>query len=603
MKDDDGRGTRRSTAEMSHRDRRLDLIRNWLVIASAGLAISATVAARPAILPSQNALALDAEVDALFRREIRPDTPGCAVGVYRSGEVVLGRGYGVANIEDVRPITARTVFNLGSASKPFTTLAVLLLEQRGQLSMDDDVRRWVPELPEYGAPIRVRDLLQHTSGLRDFGTLQLLSGRAITTQPQFLGLVASQRALNFEPGTRHEYSHTDYGILGLIVQRIAGVPFGEHLRNAVLTPIGMKGSFVDDLRNRTVTERAFGHLVTPQGPSVQFPDSQTFGGDNVYASVEDLAHWDRHFDKPIIGGTAMIARMLSRPTLPSGETIPYAYGLRLGSYRGLRTVSRGGHPAGTRSEFMRFPEQRFTVATLCNADSLDASRLAQRVADLYLGAQMTPERRRSDPPATVAMSAQELTRYAGTYRSIDDRWNVWPIEVRQGVLGEVIFDEATDEMFFPMTPAGGGQFFEVGRTGNVGLFTFRPSASGGPLRLEISWNGGPIDVSERVDDATVWRPSAAAIAEYAGTWFSPDLDAGWRLEARGARLVLRRAGHVDLTLRPVARDQFLRVFGPDDGISVRLQFQRDGSGRLIELRVSTPPGEDSVRNLRFSRLN
>jgi hypothetical protein len=318
--------------------------------------------------------------------------------------------------------------------------------------------------------------------------------------------------------------------------------------------------------------------------------------------VEDLAHWDRNFDTAIVGGAAVIARMLSRPMLPNGETIPYAYGLRLDTYRGLRTVSRRGHPAGTPTDFIRFPDQRFTVATLCNSDSLEASRLAQGVADLYLGALMGPDSRRPQPPAAVAMSLQELTRYAGIYRSIDDPWNLWPIEVRQGVLGEIIFDDATDEAFYPMTPAGGGRFFEVGRTGNVGLFNFRPLASGGPLGLEMSWNEGPIEVSERVTDSAVWRPSAVVVAEYAGAWFSQDLDAGWQLEARGARLVLRRRGQMDLTLRPVARDRFLRGFGPEGDVSVRLQFHRDSAGRLSELTLSTPPGENSVRNLRFARL-
>ena len=218
------------------------------------------------------------------------------------------------------------------------------------------------------------------------------------------------------------------------------------------------------------------------------------------------------------------------------------------------------------------------------------------------GLRSCPESRRSQPPAAVAMSAQELTRYAGIYRPIDDPWNLWPIEVRQGVLGEIVFDDAADEAFYPMTPAGDGRFFEVGRTGNVGLFVFRPSASGGPPRLEVSWTDGPIEVSERITDSAVWRPSAAALAEYAGTWFSPDLDAGWQLETRGARLELRRRGQVDLTLRPVARDRFLRGFGPDGEVSVRLQFHRDSAGRLSELTASTPAGEASVRNLRFTRL-
>jgi CubicO group peptidase (beta-lactamase class C family) len=578
-------------------------MRDRLSTVSVALAIVATTSACTPTSQAPDSVALSAQVDALFLREIRPDAPGCAVGVYRSGRIVLARGYGVASIEDGRPITAHSTFNLGSVSKPFTALAALMLEQSGRLSLDDDVRRWVPELPEYGRPIRVRDLLQHTSGLRDFGTLELLSGRAITTQPHFLSLVASQRALNFEPGTRHEYSHTDFGVLGLIVQRIVGVPFGEHMQTAVFDPLGMKRSFVDDVRSRRATDRAYGHLVSPQGPSVEFPNSLMFGGDNVYASVEELALWDRNFDDPIVGGDAAIGRMLSRPTLPTGDTIPYANGLRLDTYRGLRTVARGGHPPGTRTEFIRFPDQRFTVATLCNSDGLEAGRLAQSVADIYLGAEMSPRSERRQPPTAVAMSSQELTRYAGTYRLIGDPWNLSPVEVRQGVLGEVLFDDATDETFYPMTPAGDSRFFEVGRTGNVGLFTFRPSATGGPLRLEMAWNDGPIDVSERVPDSAVWRPSAAVVAEYAGTWFSADLDAAWELESRGARLVLRRRAQVDLTLRPVARDRFLRGFGPDGELTVRLQFQRDSFGRVSELTVSTPQGEDSVRNLRFTRLN
>lgn len=206
------------------------------------------------------------------------------------------------------------------------------------------------------------------------------------------------------------------------------------------------------------------------------------------------------------------------------------------------------------------------------------------------------------PPPAVAMSSSELTRYTGTYRSIDDPWNVGSIELRQGVLGEIIFDDATDEAFYPMTPYGEGRFFEVGSTGNVGRFTFRPSASGGPLRMEISWNDGPIDASERIADSAVWRPSVAALAEYAGTWFSADLDAAWRLGTRGSRLVLRRSGQRDLTLWPVARDRFLRAFGPEGELSVRLQFHRDGAGRVSELIVSTPPGEASARNLRITRL-
>src|SRR5688500_12577704 len=518
--------------------------------------------------------------------------------------MVLGRGYGLSSMEGGRLITPRTTFTLGSASKPFTALAVLMLEQQGRLSLDDDVRRWVPELPNYGTPIRIRDLVQHTSGLRDYSALGMLSGRSVTSMAEFLGLIAAQRALNFAPGTRHEYSHSDYVLLGLIVERVVGIPFGEHLEREVLQPMGMKESFVNDERPRSTKDRAFGHLVSTEGVRVQFPFSRTIGGGNLYASVEDLARWDRNFDQPAVGGRAVMARMLGRPQLASGDTIPYAYGLRLGVYRGLRTIARGGSAGGTRTEIIRFPDQSFTVATLCNADNLDPARLAHGVAGLYLGGLMHPARPRPEAPAAVAVSATELARYVGVYASSDEPWNLLPIEMRNGKLGEVLFHDATDDTLFTMTPAGDGRFFEIGLTGNVGIFTFRSTAPGAPLRLEISWNDGPAETLHRVADSALWRPRATALMQYTGTWFSDELDAGWKLALRGERLVLSRSGQRDVSLRPVERDQFVRGFGSFlNQFIAQLRFHRDGAGNLTHLTVSTPAGEDSVRDLRFVRLS
>ncbi len=545
--------------------------------------------------------ALERRVDALFTSAIRADGPGCAVGVYQNGRTVLARGYGLASLEDGRPITARTAFNLGSLSKPFTALAVLMLEQRGRLSLDDDVRRWVPELPSYGAPIRVRDLLQHTSGLRDFQALETLSAKPVDTMAEFLGLLAAQRALNFAPGVRHEYSHSDYVLLGLVVERVAGVPFGEYMERELLAPLGMKGSFIHDGRVRATKDRAFGHVRSQTGIRMQFPNSQIVGGGGLYASLEDLANWEHNFDKPTVGGLA-VARMLERPKLANGETIPYAYGLRLGSYRGLRTVSRGGFDNGSRTEMTRYPDHSFAVATLCNTDRLEPWRLGQAAADLYLGAFMTPARPQPVAPAAVVESVEALARFSGVYRSADEPWILMPIEVRSGALGEVLFDPVDDEWFEIITPSGGGRFFQIGTTGNIGLYNFGTVASGGPMRLDITWSGAMGDFSqslERVDSA-IWRPSAAALAEYAGTWFSQELDASWQLEQRGERLLLRRRGQIDLTLRPVERDYFVRAFGA--GLVGELRGQRDDAGMLTHFTVSTPPGEESARDVRFIRV-
>lgn len=570
------------------------------VVALAMIVTSAAAAQQATVTRTPEALTLERRVDSVFTSQISQDGPGCAVGIYKNGDIVFGRGYGLAGIESSRPITPRTTFALGSVSKPFTALAVLMLDQQGRLSLDDDVRRWVPELPNYGSPIRIRDLVQHSSGLRDYSALGILSGRSVTTMSEFLGVIAAQRALNFAPGTKHEYSHSDYVLLGLIVERVVGIPFGEHLEREVLKPMGMNDSFVNDARPRSTKDRAFGHFVSTGGARVQFPASQIVGGGNLYASIEDLARWDRNFDQPAVGGHAVMARMLELPQLASGDTVPYAYGLRLGRYRGLRTIARGGHTGGTRTEIIRFADHAFTVATLCNADMLEAGKLAQRVADIYLGGLMRAVPPRPSPPSPVAVSPTELSRYVGVYASYDEPWNLLPIEMRNGQLVEILFHDATDDTLFALTPAGDGRFFEIGLTGNVGIFTFRSTAPGGPLRLEISWNGGPAETLHRVAESTLWRPQPAALAEYAGTWYSDELDAGWRFDVGDGRLVLNRSGQHEISLRPVVLDQFVRGFGPwQNEFTAQLRFHRDEAGKLTHLTVSTPPGEDSARDVRF----
>ena len=556
---------------------------------------------------SSGATSLSRRVDSIFARIVRPDGPGCAVGVYRGGNVILSRGYGLASVEDKRPITPRTAFNVGSVAKPFTALAALMLEQQGKLSLDDDVRRWIPELPNYGAPIRIRDLLHHTSGLRDYGATNILTGRDVSTMAEFLGLMVAQQRLNFATGTQHEYSHSDFVLLAIIVERIAQAPFGAHLERTVLGPLGMNGSFVQDERTTGRKDRAFGHVISDGRARVQFPGATVVGGTNLYVSVDDLARWNQNFDVPNVGGRPIITRMLSRPTLPAGDTIPYAYGLRLGTHRGLKTIFRGGHDNAMTSEVIRFPDQGLTVATLCNADNLEARLLAESVADVYLGKELSPrgtQAQKPIPPTAVAVAPNELERYAGVYGSPDRPYSFQPIELRDGKLGEVLFHETHDDTLYAMTPAGGGRFFEIGTTGNVGVFTFKSaSPSGVPTSLEISWNGGRADENTRIPDSVLWRPVDTQLAEFVGLWFSQELSVAWQLEQRGGRLVLRRPGKSDLTLRPAVRDVFIRGFGPGvEPLLAELRFHRDSAGRLIHMTLSTPPGEDSARGIKFVRV-
>lgn len=534
-------------------------------------------------------------VDSIFR-DIQPDAPGCAVGVYRDGDLLLARSYGVANVEDGRPITSNTTFDLGSVSKQFTALAALMLEEQRRLQLDDDVRRYVPELPDYGTPIRIRDLLQHTSGLRDYGTLDVLAGRETRTMSELLALLSRQQRLNFTPGTRHEYSHSDFELLGLVIERIVGEPFGAYLEREVLRPLGMVNSRLVDHRGARVPERAYGHAQVNDSFRVVFNSSEVVGGSNLYTSIADLKHWDRALADGASGKRPLVARMLTRPTLPSGDTIPYAYGIRKESRRGLPTFERGGRSYGIRTEIIRFPEQQLAVAALCNGYHLWAGNRAERVASVYLDSLMQP--RPADeadrPPAAVPISEAELQQFVGNYHAQGSLDHV-RIAVRNGQLVELLGDTAQS-----FTYRGESVFTGDGITGDIRL-AFSRGASGA-MQLQVLSGSEIGDVWARIADSALWRPDSSDLAEYAGTYFSDELNAVWQLAVANGDLVLRRPGMPDGSMQAMQRDVFSRHFGAwDEPIVASIAFTRDAESIITHFSVSTPPGSDVVRDLRFLR--
>ncbi len=535
-----------------------------------------------------------ARVDSIFLAEIRPDGPGCAVGVYQDGRLELARGYGVTSLDDPRPITPHTTFDLGSVAKQFTALAILQLEQQGRLSLTDDVRRFLPEMPVYPAPIRIRDLLYHTSGLRDYGELEMITARPIHDLATFLDVVARQRTLNFTPGTRHEYSHSDYELLGLIVERVSGESFGRHLEEKVLQPLGMTASRVNDARRPVMPERAYGHLKIGDGFQPQFPKSEVVGGDNLYTSVTDLYRWDLALAEGASGAHPLIARMLVLPTFPSGDTIPYAWGIRRGNSRGLPFLTRAGNSHGTRAEIIRFPDQNFGVAVLCNGSHLPPGTLGDRVIDLYLDQMMEPPPPPFPaPPPEVQPGPGELERFAGWYGDLErlDRFTIVG-----GKLTELLGDTVQT-----WTYRGNGLFTGDGSPADFRI-TFSVPDSGGPTRFVISWQGEARQSASRLPDSVLWHPDAAELAPYAGTWINDELDLVWRLVVRDGRLMVERQGAPDASLLPHRRDRFSARFGPwDEQLEVGFAFERNSRGEVTGLDVSTG-GEPATRDLRFVRL-
>jgi CubicO group peptidase (beta-lactamase class C family) len=372
---------------------------------------------------------MEAAVDEVFEDLTKPGSPGCALGVYRDGQMLYAKGYGLANVEENVPITAKSVFDIGSTSKQFTAASILLLEKQGKLSITDDVRKYLPELPDYGNKITILQLLNHTSGLRDYLTLTDLAGvdiDGVTTDEDALALIVRQRALNFTPGSDWLYSNTGFFLLSIIVQRITGKTLREFAAENIFTPLGMSHTQFRDNHAALIADRALAYDPNEKkdGYTLNVSYFEQTGDGAVHTSVEDLLKWDENFYTGQIGGKIFLAELQEHGKLNSGKTLNYAKGLFVADYRGLHTVRHGGSWGGYRAELLRFPDQHFSVACLCNVGNANPSRRANEVADVYLSALMKardPKKEsdegRKKESAGKALTAAQLQSFAGDYWS------------------------------------------------------------------------------------------------------------------------------------------------------------------------------------------
>jgi CubicO group peptidase (beta-lactamase class C family) len=405
--------------------------------------VAGTVLPRPTHAQSAAAAQRGARVDSLFARWHTPESPGAAVLVMHRGETVHAKGYGMANLEHGVPIGPRTVFDIASVSKQFGAMAIALLEADGRLSLDDDVRRWIPELPDFGSPILIRHLVHHTSGIRDWPQTLRMAGwdyQDVLSFDQILRMAYNQRALNFPPGSAYAYSNTGYNLLAEIVQRVTGESYGGWTKANIFRPLGMLDTGFDDDAMRVVPGRADSY--SPAGGSGwrRVSNSLTaLASSSLHTTVEDLARWVANFESGSVGGGAVLTRMHERGMLTAGDTIPYAFGQSRGTFRGLATWTHTGSWAGFRAVLQRIPDEEFAVIILANTSDMNPSALGAEIASLWLGDRMTPAL--ASAPASPAASAganaapdwtpaaSELAAYAGRYTS-EELHTAWTLEVR-----------------------------------------------------------------------------------------------------------------------------------------------------------------------------
>jgi CubicO group peptidase (beta-lactamase class C family) len=381
--------------------------------------------ALPACLSAQ-ARDLTPLVNRVFARWDSTTGPGCAVGIDRAGNPRFTRAFGEADLEYDIPNRPQTIFEAGSISKQFTAAATVLLAVDGKLNLADDVRKYVPELPTYERPVTIRHLLNHTSGLRDWGEIAGLAGwpreTRVHTHDDVLDILSHQRATNYPPGDKYSYTNSGYNLLAIIVSRVSGMPFATFSRERLFTPLGLTSTqWRDDFR-RVVKRRAQAYSLTKGQWELEMPFENVHGNGGLLTTVSDLLTWTAMLDHPAPAWKTMVDSMHVRGRLTNGDTIDYALGLFISDYRGLHRVEHSGATAGYRADLLRFPGRGLAVAVLCNAASANPVAYANQLVDSLLPG-LAPVAARPPRPVrtdtSMAISPSDLTAYVGTYYSPD----------------------------------------------------------------------------------------------------------------------------------------------------------------------------------------
>jgi CubicO group peptidase (beta-lactamase class C family) len=538
------------------------------------------------------------KVDAFLSQWDKNDMPGCGVSAIKDGRPVYKRAFGLANLDYDVPNTTSTLFNLASASKPFTAMSIALLAQQGKLSLDDDIRKYLPEMPKYDETVTIRHLLYHTSGIREYQALFLFSGLGTEnaySDKDILNMLARQKNISFAPGTKHQYSNSNYHLLGIIVSRVSGKSLRAFAEENIFKPLGMKNTLFFDDRNEIVKNRAAGYMVGPDKKvRVRASLFALVGGGGVLTTVEDLSLWDQNFYQPKVGNKETIELLTTPGTLKSGEKIKYALGLFRNEYKGLPVFKHSGNMSGYRAQLITFPEQKFTAIALCNNSAIFPSVIVEKLADIYLEGQLKPEapsakkekEAESLPPA-VPLPEKDALRYAGVYASRESG-SAFRLSLKDGkLINSGLFKNET-----PVMPVSENRFLMAADNNKFVLIPVL-NASGAISEIKLIMNGGKPDVFVPVKPPF---DSMQQLSEYAGTYYSDELNVDHKLTLQGNNLVLQIGENFENRLNAAYADYFTIQGGV-----INLTFNRDDKGKITGFVFNAGADGRDVKGITFKR--
>lgn len=518
---------------------------------------------------------LESRLDALFAKSVAAGSPGLVAGIVKDGKLVYGKGFGLGSLEQSAPLGPKSVIDVGSVTKHFTSTAILLLEDEGKLSLDDEVKKWIPTMPDFGKPITIRRLLNHTSGLRDYFTLFALKGwqleKPITSQ-EVVALMADQQDLNFPTGSSFNYCNTGYVLASEIVLRVAKEPMSAYLKRKVFTPLGMTSTLLNDsvatvIPNRVDSYRkastSWQRLVAPQ---------MTVGDGGLYSSIEDFAKWDLALKNDTI--KLKKGRLLDRLTDTSGFPpigASYGLGLFIDTFEGAKRIQHGGDWLGFNAQYSMFPEKGFSIMTFANEGTQIGKSLNYEASKLLLGT----------PPAAAGKEGEKMaiTWPAGLMTRMEGEW----LAKGAGAELKITFRSASGKPELQAVGQPALQLYALSETEvfvkEVDLIIVKTEAdaTGKWTKASLEQKTGNTSVKMELTRAAPFEMSTAQVEALAGKYWSPELKEIFTIKVVQNRLAWQQSG----------QNVFLAMASPSKGSvgMVTINFILDESGKATGAKL------------------
>ena len=503
-----------------------------------------------------------------------PQNPGCQLSIKRNGEIIFSKAYGIADLEHDAPLTLTSKIEAGSVSKQFTAATILLLEQQGKLSLNDDVRKYIPELQDYGHVITLEQLMHHTSGLRDWGSVAYLSGWGRTTKAytndDALEIIKAQKLLNNIPGAEFIYSNSNYNLLAIIVQRVSGQSLAEFSKQNIFIPVGMTNTEWRDNRNRIVKDRAIAYDLTKKGYETLMPNEDAYGNGGLLTTTEDLLKWNDFYLTGKFGTPALLSKQTKVEAFNNGKLNDYGAGLFIQKIKGQNLIQHNGATAGYRAFLEIFPDINISVAFLSNTSQFEIPRLVNTIRDIFLIEKNKPGL--STTKTNLPDSKTPLTTYTGWYRNERDGSSA-NIEVRN------------DSLFMNnrfLIPQSENKFKMTGSSILVEMNDAKEMLYIIPDRDTIPYSKAETPIVNK-----------QYLEKYVGIFFSTETNSTMTVYLKGGKLMMNLKPNSDYELKPSYKDGF-----NINDLGSNLYFIKNKKNEMVNMKVSST----RARNIAFEKV-